>query len=148
MRTAISTIIFRLYAYYCVIYSDAPAHNEGSYCPDTSITYDLNTDTAGKPLVCADRGDTNCNMWAVNGFIKTDAAISDILKENKIECISCHDPHYRNQTNPEIDITYGVGTSIAPDHSTDFVANDVDGLFLRRVGGNSDSGVCRTCHAK
>jgi hypothetical protein len=24
----------------------------------------------------------------------------------------------------------------------------VDGLFLRGVGGNSNSGVCRTCHGK
>ncbi len=111
---------------------------------DTDIaTVDLSTDVQGDPLVCADRGDANCNMWAVNGFIKTDASINDILKLGKIECISCHDPHYRNQTNPEIDTTYGATT-----HSTDFVVNDVDGVFLRRVGGNSDSGVCRTCHAK
>jgi hypothetical protein len=105
---------------------------------------DLSTDVAGDPLVC-DSGDPSpagCNAWAVNGFIKSDAKISDILKLGKIECISCHDPHYRNQTNPEIDVTYGA------DHSTDFTMNDVDGLFLRRVGGNSDSGVCRTCHAK
>jgi hypothetical protein len=105
---------------------------------------DLNTDVAGLPLVCdtADPSPAGCNAWAVNGFIKSDATINDILKVGKIECISCHDPHYRNQTNPEIDVTYGA------DHSTDFTMNDVDGLFLRRVGGNSDSGVCRTCHAK
>ena len=102
-------------------------------------------DPAGhaEPLVCADRGDDNCNMWAVNGFIKTDASINDILNDGKVECCTCHDAHYRNQTNPEIDTTYGVTI-----HPTNFFPNGVDGLFLRRVGGNSDSGLCRTCHAK
>jgi hypothetical protein len=110
-------------------------------------TIDLSSATQGAPLVCADRGDANCNMWAINGFIKTDAKIEDILKAgNKVECLSCHDVHYRNQTNPEIDITYG--QTIHATSTASAASNDVDGLFLRRVGGNSDSGVCRTCHAK
>jgi hypothetical protein len=110
-------------------------------------TIDLSTSVQGDPLVCADRGDANCNMWAINGFIKTDASIQDILKAgNKVECLSCHDPHYRNQTNPEIDTTYGA--TIHATSTASAASNDVDGLFLRRVGGNSDSGVCRTCHAK
>ena len=118
---------------------------------DTIIsTIDLNTSVQGNPLVCADRGDDNCNMWAVNGFIKTDASIIDILKgpnNNMVECISCHDPHYVNKTNPEIDVTYFVNNtfgSVRASHGDD----EVFGLYLRRVGGNSDSGVCRTCHGK
>jgi hypothetical protein len=103
----------------------------------------LDTDVQGVPLVEADGSPSGPNAWSVNGFIKTDASIDNLLRDNKVECISCHDPHYRNQTNPEIDTSYGVTI-----HSTDFAMNDVDGSFLRRVGGNSDSGVCRTCHAK
>ncbi len=118
---------------------------------DTIIAdIDLDTTVQGKPLSCADRGDDNCNNWAINGFIKTDASIVDILKgpnNNKVECISCHDPHYANRTNPEIDVTYFKDNTMGAtraDHGDD----EVFGLYLRRVGGNSDSGVCRTCHGK
>jgi hypothetical protein len=120
--------------------------------PSDTIIADIDLDTTvqGKPLSCADRGDDNCNNWAVNGFIKTDASIVDILKgpnNNMVECISCHDPHFANRTNPEIDVTYYVkDTSGGTRASHDDV--EVLGLYLRRVGGNSDSGVCRTCHGK
>lgn len=81
------------------------------------------------------------NLWASKGFISNTATIADILRDGgKVQCTSCHDPHYKNQTNndPAVVASYGV------------VQNHVDndGLFLRRVGGNSNSGVCRTCHNK
>ncbi|MFQ5559699.1 MAG: hypothetical protein ACE5FU_03815, partial [Nitrospinota bacterium] len=101
------------------------------------------------------------NLWAVKGFITNTATIQDLLKGstggagNYVQCSSCHDPHYKNQTNPEADFytSYGndpnapggwPGQRVVTDHA-DF---RIDGLFLRRVGGNSDSGVCRTCHNK
>ncbi len=98
------------------------------------------------------------NYWAVAGFISNTAIIQDLLRGDgqTVECSSCHDPHYKNRTNLEIDDTYGLlahsesfcyGDNDTPVDAT--CANEeVDGLFLRRVGGNAVSGVCRTCHAK
>jgi hypothetical protein len=82
------------------------------------------------------------NLWASRGFISSTATISEILRDGgKVQCGSCHDPHYKNQTNtdPAVVASYG---AVAINHV------DSDGLFLRRVGGNSNSGVCRTCHGK
>lgn len=82
------------------------------------------------------------NLWASRGFISNTATISEILRDGgKVQCASCHDPHYKNQTNtdPAVVASYG---PVAINHV------DSDGLFLRRVGGNSNSGVCRTCHGK
>lgn len=93
----------------------------------------------------------NGNLWAVSGFINATATIEDLLRGSsgsaQVECSSCHDPHYKNQTNPETAFweTYDWGQNTPP---TDHTGGVIDGLFLRRVGGNSDSGVCRTCHAK
>lgn len=85
------------------------------------------------------------NMWSINGVISNTGTIAQVLKGSTgtVECGSCHDPHYKNQTNddPGILASYGL-TSGQQTHI------DYDGLFLRRVGGNSNSGVCRTCHAK
>ncbi len=75
------------------------------------------------------------NRWAVKGFISSSATIGDLLSNGKVECASCHDPHFQNTSWDEVESTW----SSAP---------TVTGLFLRRVGGNSLSGVCRTCHAK
>lgn len=83
------------------------------------------------------------NLWSVKGFISDTATISDLLRDGgKVQCASCHDPHYKNQTNndPAVVASYGAGV---PQNGVDH-----DGLFLRRVGGNSNSGVCRTCHNK
>ncbi|MFQ5901303.1 MAG: hypothetical protein ACE5IH_07085 [Thermodesulfobacteriota bacterium] len=112
---------------------------------DTISTINLNTEVQGDTMVKADGGDGN-NLWAVAGFISDTAKISDLLRGGQIECSSCHDPHYKNQTNPEIDVTYG--STAHPTTAAAAAASDSDGLFLRRVGGNSDSGVCRTCHNK
>jgi hypothetical protein len=88
----------------------------------------------------------NGNLWAIAGFINDTATIDDLMRGSTggatLECSSCHDPHYKNLTNPE---AYYVSTRNGSNDHTDL---ENDGLFLRRVGGNSDSGVCRTCHAK
>src|SRR3989344_5770403 len=92
----------------------------------------------------SDPGDTygrSDNLWASRGFISSSATISELLRDSgKVQCASCHDPHYKNQTNSDPAVVAASGGFITS------VEND--GLFLRRVGGNSNSGVCRTCHGK
>lgn len=149
------------------------------------------------------------NLWAVKGYISDTATIADLLRDGgKVGCSSCHDPHYKNQTNDDPAVVcswlpslnnYGTAASPAyPFYGGPYVdevatpstegcmelltgydkgaisvaaasgggtvnvdpvgngividdyvgAKDSDGLFLRRVGGNSNSGVCRTCHNK
>ena len=88
-----------------------------------------------------DSATTGTNIWAVGGYVDADATITDILRSGKVECSSCHDPHFKNQSWNETAATWGDG-------SFDEGSKKMDGLFLRRVGGNSLSGVCRTCHAK
>lgn len=81
------------------------------------------------------------NLWSVKGYFNTDATIGDLLRVNPnvtgatVECGSCHDPHFSNKSYDEVEWTWGTEA-------------DADGLFLRRVGGNEASGVCRTCHNK
>ena len=110
---------------------------------------------SGSPTAAFGRSD---NYWSVFGYIKADATISDLLRNgDKVECASCHDPHYKNQTNDDPSLiesynrTGGVGgpTGAGYNYTVSGQFDKViDGLFLRRVGGNSNSGVCRTCHAK
>ncbi len=52
--------------------------------------------------------------------------IGDLLRNGKVECPSCHDPHADNPAG-------GVGQH--PE-------------FLRIAGGNTDSALCLACHAK
>lgn len=92
------------------------------------------------------------NRWAVKGFVSDTATISDILRNGKVECSSCHDPHFRNQSWDEVEYTWtNQGSIVLGDQST-WCGNVgeacSDGNFLRRVGGNTGSGVCRTCHNK
>lgn len=101
-------------------------------------------DATGAPITVYDTGTKgrSDNLWAVKGFVSDTATIADLLRDTgKVQCASCHDPHYKNQTNddPSLLASYAVATASDP---------DIDGLFLRRVGGNSNSGVCRTCHNK
>jgi len=79
------------------------------------------------------------NNWSVKGFISNTATISNLLRNTKVECSSCHDPHFKNTSWDEIEAINGYA---GKDPS------EIDGLFLRRVGGNTGSGVCRTCHNK
>jgi cytochrome c2 len=109
---------------------------------------------SGTPTAEFGRSD---NFWSVFGYIKADATIDDLLRNGgQVECASCHDPHYKNQTNndPSLINSYnrtggvtpgGIGYNYTVSGQFD---EKIDGLFLRRVGGNSNSGVCRTCHAK
>src|SRR3989338_5931963 len=97
-----------------------------------------NPDDGGSTTGIYGRSD---NLWAVRGFIRDDADITSLLREgNMVQCASCHAPHYKNQTNNDPAVVANAGGDI------ESVEND--GLFLRRVGGNSNSGVCRTCHNK
>jgi len=89
-----------------------------------------------------DSGNITQNLWDVNGYIGITATIGDLLKTQSaggpktfVECTTCHDPHFKNQSWNEIE-------------SPGYTGVEIDGLFLRRVGGNTGSGVCRTCHAK
>ncbi|MCK5237399.1 MAG: hypothetical protein KAR06_10470 [Deltaproteobacteria bacterium] len=77
------------------------------------------------------------NRWAIGGSIVGvgDATVADLLRGGMVECSSCHDPHFSNKSLDEVESTWG-GESAS------------DGLFLRRVGGNTGSGVCKTCHNK
>lgn len=91
------------------------------------------------------------NRWAVSGFISSTATIGSLLRNNKVECSSCHDPHFRNLSYDEVDSTYlYANKSPAPAVPQQWCngENCSDGFFLRRVGGNTGSGVCRTCHDK
>jgi hypothetical protein len=84
------------------------------------------------------------NRWAVDGSISNTSTIDDLLRNGRVECSSCHDPHFRNLSWDEAEPTW---ISIAT--SWCFSGEDcTDGNFLRRVGGNTGSAVCRTCHNK
>ena len=129
-----------------VCYSDGTA--AGS-CTDTTKRASLRDRTSvinsidlttGLALTAAseDLANQSQNRWAIKGFISSTATISDLLRNNKVECSSCHDPHFANQTSVTADQGFTSGVD----------GFDESGLFLRRVGGNVGSGVCRTCHAK
>ncbi|MFQ5354367.1 MAG: hypothetical protein ACE5DR_05410 [Thermodesulfobacteriota bacterium] len=91
------------------------------------------------------------NRWAVSGFISSTATIGEILRRGKVECSTCHDPHFRNLSWDESDSTYQYANKTPnPSIPQAWCTGEAcsDGLFLRRVGGNTGSGVCRTCHNK
>lgn len=92
------------------------------------------------------------NRWAVKGAISNTATIADLLRDGKVECTSCHDPHFRNLSWDEVENSW---TSYWDDNEQlqkpyIYCAGEdcTDGNFLRRVGGNTGSGICRTCHNK
>ncbi|MBI5641963.1 MAG: hypothetical protein HY954_00655 [Deltaproteobacteria bacterium] len=99
------------------------------------LTSDLNTSAT-----TYDNGNMTKNLWAVKGFVSDTATIADLLRSSKVECSSCHDPHFNNKSWQEIDSTY---SNVTADQE-----GESNGLFIRRVGGNTGSGVCRTCHEK
>ncbi len=109
----------------------------------TIASVDLTTNLAANaPTVFG--GNLAQNRWAVKGVVSDSATISDLLRNGRVECTSCHDPHFRNLSWDEAEPTWtaGIMTYCATGESC------TDGNFLRRVGGNTGSGVCRTCHAK
>jgi hypothetical protein len=137
----------------------------------TDIIADLDM-TQAKTITDSNVGDPfmgrSDNYWSVFGYINAGASIADLLRDGRVECASCHDPHYKNMTNsdPSVVCSYQftegekddcIAASVVAANANDITAGDyqfyvnmgdIDGLFLRRVGGNSNSGVCRTCHAK
>jgi len=92
------------------------------------------------------------NRWAVRGFVSNTATIADLLRDGKVECSSCHDPHFRNLSWDEAEPTWTSQGAPATGDGATWCGNVgeacTDGQFLRRVGGNTGSGVCRTCHNK
>ncbi len=90
------------------------------------------------------------NRWAVNGFISDTATIADLLRDGKVECTSCHDPHFRNLSWDEVEADWNTGLFNLEWCNSGGPSGEecTDGNFLRRVGGNSGSAVCRTCHDK
>ncbi len=92
------------------------------------------------------------NRWAVKGFISNSARISDLLRNGRVECSSCHDPHFDNKSWDEVESTWEAMVGGMLSDMATWCGNVgeecSDGNFLRRVGGNTGSGVCRTCHAK
>ncbi len=118
------------------------------------LDYDLGNGNAIYNVATFDNGNLTQNKWALYGFISNTAKISQLLKgtAQTVECGTCHDPHFSNKSWGEYygdasSLLYGSGgTGTFKSDIDDF--NDADGLFLRRVGGNSGSGLCRTCHNK
>ncbi len=119
---------------------------------DTVInSIDLTSELASS-AVWFSNGNLAQNRWAVKGFISASARISDLLRNGRVECSSCHDPHFDNLSWDEAESTWENNGSPATGDGATWCGNVgeecSDGNFLRRVGGNTGSGVCRTCHAK
>ena len=124
--------------------------------PSTTVlsSIDLTSDLAASATTAFD-ANLMQNRWAVNGFITDGASIADLLRgnsRNRVECSSCHDPHFRNLSWDEVENTWADG-ALTHQNIVNKWCNSVgeqcsDGMFLRRVGGNTGSGVCRTCHNK
>lgn len=108
-------------------------------------TIDLVSELSGSAATLYD-GNLSQNRWSVNGVVSDTATIGDLLVNGKVECSSCHDPHFRNLSWDEAEPTWanGIFTQWCLNESE----NCTDGNFLRRVGGNTGSAVCRTCHTK
>ncbi|MFQ5428371.1 MAG: hypothetical protein ACE5EZ_05260 [Thermodesulfobacteriota bacterium] len=121
----------------------AYSENKASLRPKSTVIGDIDL-TLGLSNTTAYYNWVTENKWAVSGFISSTASISDILRSDNtnsglVECSSCHDPHFSNGSYPEY----------TRDSDNTFTGMNVaDGVFLRRVGGNMGSGVCRTCHNK
>jgi len=118
---------------------------------DTVINdIDLTSELAASAVTYMN-GNLAQNRWAVKGFISNTATIADLLRNGKVECSSCHDPHFDNNSWDEVDSTWTTPISGATGDGNTWCNSGEDcsnGNFLRRVGGNTGSGVCRTCHAK
>ncbi|MBI5644150.1 MAG: hypothetical protein HY954_11835 [Deltaproteobacteria bacterium] len=121
--------------------------NVASLRPTNTVINSIDLTTGLNTSAAAAYGNNlSQNRWAVKGFVSDIATVSDLLRDGKVECSSCHDPHFRNLSWDEAESTWadGIRTSWCNDVGEDCA----DGQFLRRVGGNTGSGVCRTCHDK
>ena len=126
----------------------ASLRDSGTVIADINLTEDLE-DALGDPQGSGALWDSlTQNRWAVYGFISDSATISNLLRDNKVECTSCNDPHFKNSSWDEVDGSEGASTWDTGDLTCGSLEKCGDGNFLRRVGGNTGSGVCRTCHNK
>jgi hypothetical protein len=116
----------------CIPYIEGVASLRATSTTISTIVMTNSVLTTG--TTSSSRTDTR-NRWGVGGTINAGATIGDLLRGGQVECSSCHDPHFSNKSWDEVNVFWGG-------------SGDSDGLFLRRVGGNSLSGVCRTCHDK
>ena len=128
-----------------IVYSGgqkASLRPEGTVINSINLTSDL---VSGADTLYG--GNLSQNRWAVAGFISDTATIGDLLRNGKVECSSCHDPHFRNLSWDEAEPTWDKYPNLPSSYCVP--GEDCsDGNFLRRVGGNTGSGVCRTCHWK
>ncbi|MFQ5464959.1 MAG: hypothetical protein ACE5EI_03435 [Thermodesulfobacteriota bacterium] len=102
------------------------------------LTFGLNSTGQSSPNLAQ-------NRWAIKGGITDTATIQDLLRGGKVECSSCHDPHFDNKSWDEVEDTWNHNPFQTYCSGPEDCSN---GNFLRRVGGNTGSGVCRTCHNK
>ncbi len=136
------------------------ATSKASLRPLTTVIADIDLTTGLSTVAGETAAFFNDNMkqnrWAISGQISSTATIAALLRNNKVECSSCHDPHFRNLSYDEADSTYLYANKLTPPAVAQMWCGTgptggedcSDGLFLRRVGGNTGSGVCRTCHDK
>lgn len=117
------------------------------------LRQDLTNGNAIYDSATFDNANLTQNKWALYGFINDTATIGQLLKgAGTVECGSCHDPHFSNKSwgeyygNPSSLLMGSGGEGTFKSGAGDLA--DSDGLFLRRVGGNTGSGLCRTCHNK
>ena len=128
----------------------ASLRGAGTVISSILLREDLQNGNAIYDSATFDNANLTQNNWSVNGFISNSATIGDLLKgaTDTVECGSCHDPHFSNKSWGEY---YGNPTSLLMGggwKGDTGAFDDSDGLFLRRVGGNTGSGLCRTCHDK
>lgn len=100
------------------------AANDSQAIAGNCVDDSFNTAGSGVSGAAQVLGTLATRVWLETGgnstYSKTDFPLyGDNQPGAKVECATCHDPH-----TPE------------------------NGTFLRRVGGNSGSGVCLTCHNK
>ncbi len=113
--------------------TDSPAHIGTDLTNDhpISIVYNApNADPDQNPGSLRPTNTALTGTWLVRDSDGSGGpTIGDLLRNGRVECPSCHDPHAENPI---------VGLN----------PNTMHPMFLRRVGGNINSVICLTCHAK
>jgi len=108
----------------------ASLRDSGTVIADINLTEDLE-DALGDPQGSGALWDSlTQNRWAVYGFISDSATISNLLRDNKVECTSCHDPHFKNSSWDEVDGSEGASTWDTGDLTCGSLEKCGDGNFL------------------